>query len=420
MASIVYDAALSARENPAMRISYSRRKAYYAMAGRYEGTDYGYDTVVSTIDALVAAGLLIDHDKVKGSPVATGVQSSFRPAPGLADIVLPRPDYRVGEIIRLKDANGALIGYRDTERTNRDRRFLEAVNMHIAEADIRLDHINGMVRDDETGTIHFPGFLQWDDDGFGDHTVYTGMTELYRIYNGSWTLGGRFYGGWWQQVRGIDRGHLLIDGSATAELDYEMLHPRLLYAVAGQRPDGDAYTLDGWNRGVCKRAFNILLNAGTYQKALLAIQPHVGDSPKAAAALIAAMKTRHAAVAGAFHSGIGLRLQNLDAQMARSVLCDLTMRQSITMLPIHDSFIVRKEHRSALEEGMDRAYFEVTASVGDQQAVSKGWTGIPPQREGGSVRAGWRAGLYSPCTIRSSRAAEYVPNHCPGRCAAVR
>lgn len=185
MASIVYDAALSAREKPAMRISYSRRKAFYVAAGRYDGTDYGYDTVVPAVDALVAAGILVDHNKVKGCPGGTGVQSSFRPAPGLADIVLPRPDYRIGEIIRLKDADGNLVGYRGTERTNRDRRSLEAVNRHIAEADIRLGHINGVVHDDEAGTIFFPGCLQWLDEGHGDHTVYTRMNALYRVYKGA-------------------------------------------------------------------------------------------------------------------------------------------------------------------------------------------------------------------------------------------
>lgn len=393
MASIVYDSALAAREDAERRISYSRRKAFYTMAGRYDGTDYGYDTVVPAVDALVAVGLLVDHDKVKGGPGGTGIQSSFRPMPGLAEILLPRPSYRVGETIRLKDAKGHLIGYRDTERTRRDRRIVEAVNRHIAEADIGLGHINGVVQDEAAGTIFFPGFFQWLDDGYGDHTVYTAMKELYRIYNGAWTLGGRFYGGWWQQVRGGDRQHLLIDGETTVEIDYEMLHPRLLYAQADQRLAGDAYTLDGWARPVCKRAFNILLNAGSYQQALGAILPHVGNSKRAATRLIADMKKRHGAVADYFHSGAGLRLQNFDAEMAKSVLRDLTVRQDITVLPIHDSFVVRKEHQAALEEAMDEALAKITASIGDRRTVSNGCSGIYPHRgDAGGDAGGPRVG----------------------------
>lgn len=388
MASIVFDAALSAREDPERRISYSRRKAFYSAVGRYDGTDYGYETVVPAIDALVEAGLLIDHDKVQGRPGGTGVQSSFRAAPDLANIVLPRPDYRVGEIIRLKDSNGTLVGYRDTERTARDRRALEAVNRHIANADIRLAHINGVTVDEDAGTIFFPGFLQWLDEGFGDHTVYTRMNALYRVYNGGWALGGRFYGGWWQQVRGCDRQHLLIDGSETIEHDYEMLHPRLLYASAGQTVAGDAYTLDDWDRKVCKRAFNILLNAGSYQQALGAILPHVHNNRRKAVALIAEMKKRHAPVASSFHSGAGLRLQNVDAEMVKSVLRDLTLRDGITVLPIHDSFVVQKEHQTALEEAMDEALAKATSRVGDQQTVSKGWSGIYPHRGSTAVQDG--------------------------------
>jgi len=392
LASIVYDAALSASEDPAQRISYSRRKAYYAAAHSYYGTDYGYDTVVPAIDALIDAGFLVDHNKVKGRPGGTGTQSSFRPAPQLAEIMLPVAEYRAGELIRLKDADGNLIGYRDTERTQRDRRFMEAVNRHIAEADLSISHINGVVVNEAAQTIFFPGFLQGFEDGMGDHTVFTRMIELYRVYKGGWSLGGRLYGGWWQQVRAIDRPHLLIDGSETVESDYSMLHPRLVYALAGQRPDGDAYTLDGWNRSTCKRAFNILLNTNNYRQALGAVRPHVGGSHHRAAKLIADLIQRHSPIADSFHSGAGLRLQNTDSEMAKSVLRELTLRDGITVLPIHDSFIVKKEHEDRLEVAMDKAFFEVRSTVGDNSRISILYRDIHPhmpevslgEREGGT------------------------------------
>ncbi|RWQ14816.1 hypothetical protein [Mesorhizobium sp.] len=381
MASIIHDAALSAREDPTKRISYSRRKVFYAAAGRYYGTDYGYDTVVPAVDALVASGLLVEHDKVKGGPAGTGIQSSFLPGPRLAEITLPKVERRAGELIRLKDADGNLVGYRDTERTVRDRKFLEAVNTHIAAAEIRLHGINGAVVNEDEGTIFFPGFMSGFDGGEGDHTVYISMKGLYRVYNGGWTLGGRLYGGWWQQVRSRDRQHFVIDGGATCEVDYEMLHPRLVYAAAGRKLDGDAYTLDGWDRQVCKRAFNILLNADGYHSALGAILPYVGENRQAAAELIADIKRHHSAVADRFHSGVGLRLQNLDSEMAKSVLHELTVRQGITVLPVHDSFIVREDHRADLVDAMDRAFSRAAATVGNRQAVSNGYLEIYPQME---------------------------------------
>ena len=365
MASIIYDAALSAREDPFRRVSYSRRKAFYAAAGRYHGTAYGYDTVVPAVDALVGAGLLIEHDKRPGGPVGSGIQSSFLPSPRLMEVMFPKAVCELGELIRLKDAKGNLIAYRDTERTSRDRKLLKAVNDHIAGADIRL----------EAGTS----------DGqmirFANHAVYPDMTELYRVYNGGWTLGGRYYGGWWQQVSSGDRRHFRIDGEASCEVDYEMLHPRLLYAAAGRKLSGDAYTIDGWDRKVCKRAFNILVNANSYPRALGAIQPYVDGDREAAARLVKALKRHHKPVASYFHTGAGLRLQNVDSEIAKSVLQELTIRQGVTVLPIHDSFIVRGDHREDLLETMDRAYAAAVSSVGIRSLISKGCRKITPHRE---------------------------------------
>ena len=49
-----------------------------------------------------------------------------------------------------------------------------------------------------------------------------------------------------------------------------------MYAQAGKRLDGDAYTLDGWERSLVKKAFNILLNAEHYQAAVRAVANEIG------------------------------------------------------------------------------------------------------------------------------------------------
>ncbi|CAM5368335.1 hypothetical protein ATER59S_01529 [Aquamicrobium terrae] len=371
MASIVYDAALTARADPDRRISYSRSKTFYAAAGRYHGTGYGYDSVVQAVDVLVEAGHLIEHDKVKGGR-ATGWQSSFRPADHLADAVLPKVERHVGELVRLKDRERRLVVYRDTERTVRDRRFLETVNACIAAADIRLD---------APGAVLDGHVLR-----FGSHAVYPSMKALYRVFNGGWTLGGRMYGGWWQQVRSGDREHFTIDGARTCEEDYPQLHPRLLYAIAGRRLDGDAYTLDGWDRKLCKRAFNIVVNAETYHAARGALLPYVDDDQRQAAALIKEMKRRHAPVARHFHSGIGIRLQYLDSEMAKAILTELTVKKGIAVLPIHDGFVIREEHRQDLLAAMEQAFSRQVATVGKTSVKTPRYRTNTPHMEGRGAR----------------------------------
>lgn len=372
LASIVHDAAITANAEPDRRISYSRRKEFYRASDRYLGSDYGYDTVVPAVDALVAAGLLVEHDKrPEGS---LGIQSSFKPSPELAGLLLPTAMKRPQELIRLKDAKGNLVSYRDTERTMRDRKFLEAVNKHISASDIQL-HAPAGVRDGDLIR-------------FGEHTVYTDMNELFRVYNGAWTLGGRMYGGWWQQVKSEDRQHFIIDGGETVELDYEMLHPRLLYAAVGERLEGDAYSIRGWDRKVCKRAFNVLLNANNYNSAKGAILPYVDGDEKAAVALIKDIKSKHKSVADKFHSGAGLKLQYMDSEMAKAVVHELTVKNGVTVLPIHDSFIVRQEHKNDLVDCMERAFLKATSTVGNPVTVSKTYPQNYPHMEGRALPEG--------------------------------
>ena len=320
--------------------------------------DYGYDTVVGAVDRLVMAGFLVEHYKAPSRTTGTGWQSSFIGAPALYQVgSIPKVKRRSGEVIRMKDAKtGRLVDYVDTRRTAADRKFIEAVNARIANANIYLNAPSIESRD-----LHVIRFKV--DDDHGVHAVYPGLNQLYRVYNGGWTLGGRFYGGWWQGVRAEDRQHFIIDGEPTVEKDYEMLHPRLLYAQAGEVAAGDAYTIDGWDRKVCKRAFNILLNTSSFPeaKATIASKLLSGDVT-AALKLIEALKCKHFRVRKFFHSRIGIRLQNLDAEMAKIVLTEMTLRRGITVLPIHDSFIVPVSSLDCLTVVMKDAFDRVTTA----------------------------------------------------------
>ncbi|WP_428427290.1 hypothetical protein [Pararhizobium sp.] len=342
MESAVAHAILSAREDPTKRTSYSRRRDWYAGMERYNGDGYTFTTVVPAIDALVDAEIFVEPDRRPPGTASTGVQSSFLPAAWLAELKVPKIKRVPGELIRLKDKNGILQNYRDTQRTSDERKLLVKANAVIAKTDIRLDAPGGVV---DGEAIRFDA-----------HTVYPDMIEMYRVYNGGWTSGGRYYGGWWQSVRSEDRQHFILDGEQTVEIDYEQLHPRLLYALAGKHLDGDAYTLDGWERKLCKRAFNILINATGYHQALGAILPYVDGCDVTARELIADIKNKHTAIKDYIHSGAGLRLQNMDSEMCRYVLAQMTVRHGIPVLPVHDSFIVPQSAKDMLITVMKEAF----------------------------------------------------------------
>lgn len=384
--SILLEAVLAeAAGQPA--VSYSRRKAFYAGLDRYYGTAFTYNTVVPTVDALARMGLLSTWIAPNKGPC--GTQSTFSATPLLLEAVpgdlVANAEHAVRELVRLRDAEKRLVPYRNTERTDRTRRILAEQNEAIGGVRLDLDHpdartVNGVV---------------W----VGDVALYPRMTTLYRVFNGDWNHGGRSYGGWWQQAPKALREHLLMDGGAVVEEDHKMLHPRLLYMLAGRTLEGDAYTLPGWDRKLCKIAFNVLLNASTYQAAVGAIANKI-DAPDAQAQarrLVADMKVRHAAVADFFHSGIGARLQNVDADMAEAVAVRL-LKKGIVALPIHDSFIVQERHREDLLEAMDASF----ARVRPFGTFSKSVQGVRPKQF--HIREGMGAAPLAPAPMPASPA----------------
>jgi hypothetical protein len=324
-------------------VSYSRNRNWWAGASRY--FPCSYKAVIDAVDELALLGWL-NHHKAPANP-SCGWQSRFRASSSLIDTVGHPYIYNsIRELIVLKNGDKQLIGYRDTARTEGWRNEVAAQNEAISGIDINIAHPDAVIG----GNII----------RIGDHVLYPAKNTLYRVFNKDWKHGGRFYGGWWQNAKSADRQFITIDGGMTIEKDYHQLHPKLIYRLEGKALIGDAYTLGGWERGLCKIAFNIILNASSYQSALGAVAMEVGlkhgpeRKRQKAAQLILDLKIKHQPVAQYFHSGVGLRLQEIDARMAEHVMRRLR-KQGIVALPIHDSFIVPANDQLALLEAMDDA-----------------------------------------------------------------
>ena len=195
--------------------------------------------------------------------------------------------------------------------------------------------------------------------------------QLTRIFSrGSMELGGRFYRGWWQALPGKHRPHIRIDGKKTVEVDYSGMSLRIIYALAGHDmdPEVDPYDigLEDWSgrsdnrRSSIKKIINALINDedGVYviPKKTLKLLKVTEDEFK----LLLAKK--HPLIAKELNSGIGLKTQYINSQIAEAVMLDL-LKEEVVVLPVHDSFIVPAGYQSALEASMKHHFDLLTGST---------------------------------------------------------
>ena len=184
--------------------------------------------------------------------------------------------------------------------------------------------------------------------------------QLTRIFSrGSMELGGRFYRGWWQALPGKHRPHIRIDGKKTVEVDYLGMALRIIYALAGHDmdPEADPYDigLENWlgpkddRRKKIKKIINALINDedGVYviPKKDLKLLEITEDE------FLLLLFKKHPLIEEELQSGIGLKTQYIDSQIAEAVMLDL-LKEDVVVLPVHDSFIVPAGYQLPLEASM--------------------------------------------------------------------
>jgi hypothetical protein len=319
-------------------VSYSRRRAFYAGLTRYHGTAYTFATVLQAVDELMRLDFL---EEERASPGQRGRQSRFQATPELIEAFEGASfEYRLQGLIRLKDADGHLIRYRDTDERRRMLRDMERINEFLATLDLWLD------APDITRTAHHL---------IVDGAYYRQTTPaLYRVFNrGSFSFGGRFYG-WWQSLPRGRRRQLVLNGEAVVEPDFEQMHVSMLYAMSGQRLEGDAYETGEFPREHGKLAFNVALNARTRQGAIAALtkKPNWPYAHKETSSLIEVLKRRNAPIAEYLHADIGICLMRTDSNITRDVM-KACARENIPALPVHDSVLTSPHHEGRIAEIME-------------------------------------------------------------------
>ena len=381
---LVLDMWMAVQTIPPRQSLIHKKKAYYSRQ-RYSDTNVSYQTMMDAYEGLKRLSLLTDETGRKDLKTGKGFLTRYWPTTKMVEMLrgleghpainalhinTPEPiilrritktrEAGTGKMVRSTED----LPYLDTEQTNLFRSNLATINdcllrhwadLELNDADIP-ELADALKRRDDKAPIDF-----------AQRTLVRIFTVGKDIATNRFTLGGRFYRAWWQNVPKNYRMLITIDGQRTSEADYSQFHPQLLYHMAGKdMGNADAYDriLDGKHRDLAKKAFNAMLQMprfnhdGPQDNDFVAGLEAAGVSwPTLRDSILEA----HIPVADMFFKGIGNSLQFMDSCIAEKVMLEFA-KKDIAVLPVHDSFVVdrRIEASGDLEEAMRKAYFEVT------------------------------------------------------------
>jgi hypothetical protein len=332
---------------------YARDTTHYSKVRRYVPDFYRLRVMIEAVDRLQSAGL-IEHQQTRPSPHAR-YRSPIRPTEALRASVCELPtaatDFNRRELIVLRGADGQPLPYRETASVYAMRRDVTAHNAFLQGFDI---------------TLVYPE-AHYDEQGYlviDSRRINPNRTTYYRIFNGCFTRGGRWYGPWWQSVPSRCRTGIRINGEPTCEPDIQGCHMRLLSARAGVKLGaGDPYEGLALPRNEVKLAINVMLNAPSWPRARAALianlSDHYGPTVRAHVDLLRkSVQKRFPALDPFWNTGYGLTLQRIDAN-----ICERLQRRArdngVPTLSVHDSFVVPQSAREftigVMHEELDRA-----------------------------------------------------------------
>ena len=205
-----------------------------------------------------------------------------------------------------------------------------------------------------------------------------------RIFSrGNWSLGGRFYGGWWQQIDSSYRRRIMIDDKPVVEVDYSSLHISLSYALQGLQPPTDPYRLPevmlkGFDaqaqRAVVKGLILTAINARDLSSTLSAFRskcdtgtPEKRLKDSQLKPLLNKFIELNEPVAGYIAADKGVELMRIDGNLTAFIM-DYFTERDIAILTVHDSYIVPRGYEEELMKVMNSA---VKRELGDYKINMK-------------------------------------------------
>lgn len=379
---------LAYQMSPDTYVAYSRNKNDYSKPDAGKAPfKVAYGAMMRVVDGLTDLGFVegkkgffYDVD-TPGTPLLAYI-ARMRATPELSQLLPGAHEAKLRMapkdkgLIVLRNAEKEDTPFTEDDETQRMRENLRTINSAN-----QLHFIALCVLDEEFERV----FKEMNGDrncGQASTDMFFGHTDIYRVFsNSTFEEGGRFYGGWWENLPSDFRQFIRIDNYMVVELDYSCLHPTLLYLEDRLSvPDGDLYEVPGFPpeaRKFLKAALNIIVNAKDRTAAKKAIRrmytkqeqdTRKGKKKKKKELpplpqgmtldqIFDGFSTKHHPIMHHFFTAGGRRLQRIDSDIAEQVMLRLVGRE-IAILPLHDSFLVSRLHEDDLAATMDAVVSE--------------------------------------------------------------
>jgi hypothetical protein len=375
--------------DPSMWVLYSRDRNDYNEGKRYNKLFIKYDILIRTVDGLLALEY-IEHingfnDRRPGGQSFGPKMKATRKLIELIEGVHGVQFKMIGkfapdELVILRNADGKDIDYANDNPTVKGMlpilvAYNELLSNTYIDIHFEVSDIQHKIDAKRAKTNKTTGTPK-------DYYLSINLTykRVRRIFNNStFNQGGRFYGGWWQNIPSELREKIIIGRDYTVEIDYSGQHIYLLYALKGinfadLEKEPYVYPKDD-DPDNCRPILKVLLLAAINSKSeaqcIKAIQyeinMHRSNFPEEQPdlkQLYQMFKEYHADIADMFCSSkLGLRLQRLDSCIAEYVVHRMTS-EGIPVLVVHDSFICSKHEETYLHDVMMEAYHYHASRLG--------------------------------------------------------
>lgn len=387
---LLLDLYVAWREDPTLLIGVGKTNSAYSAGSRYNALHISA-RMIQLVDAMVDLGFLYESLGSEASGRTTRIWPTAQLAEEFERLEFGDLDighYEGRECIVLNekhsedDEKARPIPYEDTDHpsivTNREtlteyNRFLDTLFIDIATLEQPRVIVTKL---DENGREEKQLVRTTQDNKF--------VRRIF--YRGSWELGGRFHGGFWQQVPSNYREHIHINDQPTVEVDYSGLHVALAYALQGAASPADPYAIPIPDTGIAKElqrkvVKTLVLSAINAKERTKAFQAFRNEANKSGLSkevppltnallddILLAFEEANSAIQGYIGSDSGVELMAVDGRITNRLIQAFTAR-SKPLLTVHDSYIVLYEDERLLKEEMIKAAKAETGSSSFKMTV---------------------------------------------------